>query len=714
MIRDINDDDRRFPPMADTIHTDAAAVTSASRPRWDASRLWILSTWRDLLLFVATPALIVPAFWAARSRWTWEDIALFVAAFGALGHHLPGMMRAYGDAALFRRFRTRFILAPVFLASVCAACTFYDMSVIVLVAYLWGVWHGLMQTYGFARIYDARTGSFAARTARLDRAMCLAWFGAAVILSPTRLWHLLNLYHVRCGGPLIGGLTAGRLRAVAALTLAVVTLLFLVNLARSWRRGQPPSPIKLALMATSFGFWWYSNVVVDNMLVGVALFEVFHDVQYLAIVWIFNRSRVEKDPAVGSFTRFVFRRSGALAGVYVGMVFGYGSLALIARGLPDDTVRRFMQGLLVASGLLHFYFDGFIWKVRERSTRENLGLKGGAADAAAGLPIPAWVRHGLVWSVFLVPAFGLTAVELGAGPARLDRALLVAGLLPGSADAHNAAGDELAKRGRLPEGVQHLEKAVQLNPEFVEARNNLGVALAQQGRLDEAMRQFEAALSLKPAGAEALTNMGMVHARRGDFDVALDYYRRALAANPRHDAALENLQATEALMASGGNEALAQTWNATGIEAATAGRPDEAVRAFRRALEFHPAYLEAYNNLGVVLAGRGLLDEAAAQYARAMEIDPDYAPTHNNFGKLRAGQGRFDAAESYFQRAIALDPDFAEARVNLGKLYVVTGRAELAAARFQEALVLRPGDAEATALLQRIGGAEAGAPPTSR
>ncbi len=50
------------------------------------------------------------------------------------------------------------------------------------------------------------------------------------------------------------------------------------------------------LMATSIAFWWYSNVAVSNMLVGIALFEIFHDVQYLTIVWIFNLNRADRNP----------------------------------------------------------------------------------------------------------------------------------------------------------------------------------------------------------------------------------------------------------------------------------------------------------------------------------------------------------------------------------------------------------------------------------
>src|SRR6202022_430979 len=77
--------------------------------------LWILDSWRDLILYVGTPLLIVPMFALAQSRWSAENIYLFVAAFGAMGHHLPGMIRAYGDRALFERFKWRFTFAPIFL-----------------------------------------------------------------------------------------------------------------------------------------------------------------------------------------------------------------------------------------------------------------------------------------------------------------------------------------------------------------------------------------------------------------------------------------------------------------------------------------------------------------------------------------------------------------------------------------------------------------------
>ena len=86
-----------------------AAPAVARKPN-----LWILDGWRDLILYVCTPLVILPIFILAQTRWSAEDIYLFVAAFGAMGHHLPGMIRAYGDRALFQRFKIPLHFCPNF------------------------------------------------------------------------------------------------------------------------------------------------------------------------------------------------------------------------------------------------------------------------------------------------------------------------------------------------------------------------------------------------------------------------------------------------------------------------------------------------------------------------------------------------------------------------------------------------------------------------
>src|SRR5438046_3855353 len=140
----------------------ARSVSSAATaPSLHASSRWILAPWQDLVLFVGTPLLIIPLFLAAQTRWKVDDLSLFVASFGAIGHHLPGMMRAYGDRALFRRFRWRFIFAPRFLLVTCVAFYRWDLKGITLVVFFWGVWHGVVPTYRICCSYDPNAGSSA-------------------------------------------------------------------------------------------------------------------------------------------------------------------------------------------------------------------------------------------------------------------------------------------------------------------------------------------------------------------------------------------------------------------------------------------------------------------------------------------------------------------------------------------------------------------------
>ena len=100
---------------------------------------------------------------------------------------------------------------------------------------------------------------------------------------------------------------------------------------------------------------------IDHILFGIALFEVFHDVQYLGIVWVFNRKRVDRDPNIGSFSRFLFRRSWAMLGLYVGLVIGYGFLSSLQQSISNLSLQNLLVAAVWTSSLLHFYFDGFIW-----------------------------------------------------------------------------------------------------------------------------------------------------------------------------------------------------------------------------------------------------------------------------------------------------------------------------------------------------------------
>src|SRR6266487_2435653 len=605
--------------------------------------LWILDSWRDLILYVCTPLLLVPIFIGAQGLWAAEDIYLFVAAFGAMGHHLPRMIRAYGDRALFQRFRYRFIFAPIFLVVVCAAFSLWDLKGIVLVAFVWGVWHGMMQTYGFCRIYDAKVGSFAEVTRRLDFALCGIWFATAVLLSPQRMTDTLETYY-SAGGPFIPpALLHTAQQGLLAVAIAVAGL-FLANYVWSWVRGQRPSPVKLVLLITSISFWWYCNNIVASVLVGIALFEVFHDVQYLSLVWIYNRKRVETDSSIGGFMRFVFRRSGALVGLYIGLIFAYGALGYFKSNIGIDTVKRILTGVVTASALLHFYYDGFIWKVREKSTRQSLGIGGGTADVSTSGFLPSWALHGAKWvAVFVIPLAALWFGQVRLPQSELERSAWIAADLPGSARGHSNYGKALQEAGRLDEAGAECSTALRFNPNSAKAHANLATVLIGKGNLEEAETHFEAALRIDPNNAEYHSGYAFVLERLGRPERATAEIEASVRLDPKS----------------------AQARYSYGAFMEKHGKLEEAIGQYRQAVQADPRYVDAHLDLAIALFQKGDLQQAKAHYLEGSRLKPELAQPHNDLGKVFMREGNVSEAIVQFKEALRLHPDFPEAAENL-------------------------------------------------
>jgi Tfp pilus assembly protein PilF len=612
----------------------------ATAPR---KSLWILDSWRDLILYVGTPLLLLPAFALAQARWSPQDIYLFVAAFGAMGHHLPGMIRAYGDRALFERFKWRFILAPLFLLSVCTAFFWWDLKGILLVVFFWGVWHGLMQTYGFCRIYDAKTGTFDALTRRLDFAMCVIWFATAVALSPYRLSDTLDTYYM-CGGPFISPSIIHHGQQLILLTAIVVSVLFILHFGRMWLVGHRPNPVKLALLVTSIAFWWYCNNLVANIIVGIALFEVFHDVQYLSLVWIYNRNRVEKDSNIGGFMRFVFRRSGSLIGLYVGLVFAYGSVAYFNAHLGMENIKRILTGVVTASTLLHFYYDGFIWKVRERSTRQSLGLAGGTADVSLGGFLPSWAVHGLKWAaVFVLPLGALWFWQTHLNVPEVQRRAWLVADVPSGAKQHFDYGLALQKEGQWEKAEEQYKIALSYKPTDAKSHMNLATVLMALAKYDAAVPHMEEALRVQPDDGEAHLGYASLLQRLGREDEAGPQYEAAARFLPDSPEAHYNYA----------------------LILAEAGKGNDALRELQRAVQLKPDYVDAQLKLADALFAKGDLEGAKIYYTRALGADPQLAVAHNSLGRLYLTQGQISQAIVQFGEALRLNPDYKEAEENL-------------------------------------------------
>jgi tetratricopeptide (TPR) repeat protein len=99
-------------------------------------------------------------------------------------------------------------------------------------------------------------------------------------------------------------------------------------------------------------------------------------------------------------------------------------------------------------------------------------------------------------------------------------------------------------------------------------------------------------------------------------------------------------------------QALAQTWLQEGDKAMASGHPDEAVDAFRSALEYGPTQREAEAKLAIALSAAGRSQEAASYFNTLLESEPGNGQINLELARIAAKQNNEPRTIEYYQRAL--------------------------------------------------------------
>ena len=117
-------------------------------------------------------------------------------------------------------------------------------------------------------------------------------------------------------------------------------------------------------------------------------------------------------------------------------------------------------------------------------------------------------------------------------------------------------------------------------------------------------------------------------------------------------------------------EKQAEFWFQKGLALEETDAPiEEAIDAYRRAVDLNPYAAGAWVNLGTIHYRMRMFLEAEQFYQRAIDADPKYPLAHFNLGNLYDEQGQTDKAESYYASALRLNSRYADAHFNLALLF---------------------------------------------
>lgn len=503
---------------------------------------YIISPRADLLLIVGAvvvcPAILLPLAQLTTPYTVW----LMVMTFGAVGHHFPSFLRTYGDRDLFQRYKIRLIVAPIMLFAITLGFSLNDLHGMLLISFCWTIWHGMMQHFGFLRIYDSKVRANSKLTARLDWWISASWFGLCLVFSPNQGGSLLDALY-KSGIPIVPLEYISIVRVVMVALTTTITLIYIVN---ALIGNQPRSWMKLGLLLGTFGYVWLVRVMTNNPFLSVALFELLHDMQYLAIVWAFNRRLVDKGQG-SVLMRFLYRPSAGAIALYIGACLAYGALALtVYTRLESGLFKQVLEAFLITSGLLHFYYDGFIWKLKQADTQRGLDLESKGNVVTSN---PAFWRGFAHVAIICMLVLFLARMELkGDKIGELERAQSILRAVPDSPSALNNVGVQLMRQGRFAEAIPILRKAIKIQPDLVEARESLSdslVSLSDQyqraGNVNEAIALSREAVAIEPSSVDRLNYLAVQLAQSGNFEEAELYFRQVIAIDPTHQLARNNL-----------------------------------------------------------------------------------------------------------------------------------------------------------------------------
>lgn len=133
---------------------------------------------------------------------------------------------------------------------------------------------------------------------------------------------------------------------------------------------------------------------------------------------------------------------------------------------------------------------------------------------------------------------------------------------------------------------------------------------------------------------------------------------------------------------------LVEDLNRQGIALRKAGRSEEALACFDRALELEPSSTATLHNRGVALRSLGRFEEALASFDRVLASEPENHVVWFNRGLTLGRAGRFEEALDAFEHVLDLDPRHAAASYNKGRILEKLGRQEEAAAWLAKATEL--------------------------
>ncbi|HET6228035.1 MAG TPA: hypothetical protein VFF27_17255 [Bacteroidia bacterium] len=347
-----------------------------------AKSSWIYSGWFDTFFILSPPfwclllISIFPHFFQANENepeWFWLLLVVCI----DVGHVYSTIYRTYFDKQAILKNKTLFYLSPLLIYII--GVVLYSMDALLFwraMAYL-AVFHFIRQQYGFMRIYS-RNEQQPAVSRRIDTIVIYA-----STIYPLLYWHFSGqqLFNWFIEGDFV---YLNEPAVIPFLTVAYVILLaiYIAKEIYFFVRHHSFNLPKNILIAGTALSWYFGIVYFKGDLTFTLLNVVSHGIPYYGLVWAHSNKKSKTELQQASWLKNLFKPQFILFFLLLLILFAY-TEELIWDGfiwkdhmgvfpssssLPDITENKLLMTvcipLFALPQLMHYFIDGFIWKMR--------------------------------------------------------------------------------------------------------------------------------------------------------------------------------------------------------------------------------------------------------------------------------------------------------------------------------------------------------------
>ncbi len=207
-------------------------------------------------------------------------------------------------------------------------------------------------------------------------------------------------------------------------------------------------------------------------------------------------------------------------------------------------------------------------------------------------------------------------------------------LKPDSWEAWSGRAFVHFSRQEWEKAVSDFSKAIDLAPQVHTNWLHRGHVYLRLAQWDKAAANFGKVVDQWPNGSEGWYLRAVAFAQLNQPDKALADLRQAIGKGFYN---LESLKNDPRLATLRTRDDFAKLLEE--LERNAKKKLDDAIVAYRKAIDLDPKSVSAHNNLGYALQTQGKLEEAIACYRRSIELDPKSAWAHNRLGNALMKKG---------------------------------------------------------------------------